>query len=240
MKIVCISDTHGLHRQMPDRPDGDVLVHAGDCLGHGSRAELVEFLEWFSAHPHKHKILVAGNHDWAFWDHPVEAAEICKWHGVRYLEDDEVTIDGVKFYGAPWTPKFFDWAFMLPRLSTELARKWTRIPDDTDVLITHGPPHGIRDEAPMPNPDTLDRHVGCEMLLDRVLQVRPRVHVFGHIHEGYGILEEFHGLQTRTTFVNASICDPGYRPTNQPVVLELGPGGAEVLAPARRTSEARP
>lgn len=91
---------------------------------------------------------------------------------------------------------------------------------DGDVLITHGPPHGILDEAPMPNPDTKDRHVGCEMLLDRVLQIRPQLHVFGHIHEGYGVLStECHSLQTKTTFVNAATCDAAYRPVNAPIVV---------------------
>lgn len=224
LKIVCISDTHGLHRQMPPIPPGDVLVHAGDCLGHGTEPELREFLGWFAAHPHKHKVLVAGNHDWIFERAPYVAQCLCQSFGVTYLQDEGTMIQGIRFWGSPWQPWFHDWAFNLPRSGEALRRKWFGIPDRTDVLITHGPPHGIMDLAPDPGPGRQDRHVGCELLRDRLWQVRPQLHVFGHIHEGYGILEtECHSLQTRTTLVNAAICDANYRPVNKPIVQTVSP-----------------
>ena len=207
MKIVAISDTH---TYIPAVPIGDVLVHAGDFAGRGNLRDLEIFLAWFGALPHKHKILVAGNHDWCFLgryerkEAVRRASEVC-----TYLEDSSITIDGIKFYGSPWQPEFHAWAFNLPR-GKALKEKWDMIPEDTDVLITHGPPQFIRDFCPGGN-------VGCADLAARVMELNQlKYHIFGHIHEGYGI-------ETRgnTTFINASICSGNYRPTNDPILVEI-------------------
>ncbi len=129
--------------------------------------------------------------------------------GCGYLRDGAVTIEGVAFYGSPWQPAFLGWAFNLDR-GEALAAKWRAIPDDTDVLITHGPPAGIGDLCS--NGD----HAGCSDLLARVREVKPRYHLFGHIHEGYGVYPE-----GETTFVNASICTASYQPTQAPIVVDL-------------------
>jgi Icc-related predicted phosphoesterase len=206
MRLVAISDTHGLHGSL-SIPDGDVLVHAGDLTRHGELDELLELNDFFAALPHRHKVVVAGNHDWCFQQLPEGCRELLS--SVIYLQDEAVTIDGVRFYGSPWQPRFFDWAFNLPR-GPRLRAKWLQIPRDTDVLITHGPPQGIGDR-------TLEGdQAGCADLREIVERIRPRLHIFGHIHEGAGA-----ATLGRTTFVNASSVDRRYRPVHAPVVLDL-------------------
>ncbi|WP_349292887.1 MULTISPECIES: metallophosphoesterase [unclassified Marinobacter] len=210
MRIVCISDTHSLHRQIPEIPDGDVLVHAGDSLGQGTLDNVEDLNEWLGALPHRHKIVIAGNHDWAFQETPALAREALT--NAVYLEDSGIEIEGVRFWGSPWTPTFMDWAFMLER-GKALCDKWALIPDNTDVLITHGPPKGFGDEA---NLGFKCQSAGCEQLLDRIQQLALKAHIFGHIHEGYG---EYRLGNTR--LVNASTCTLRYQPCNAPVVLEI-------------------
>jgi predicted phosphodiesterase len=205
MRLVVLSDTHGYHERI-GVPDGDVVVHAGDVSMRGTQAEIEAFVPWFRALPHAHKILVAGNHDWLFERRPAAARSMLE--GIVYLEDSGIVLAGRRFYGSPWQPRFFDWAFNLER-GAALAAKWDAIPAGTEVLITHGPPGGILDLV-------RGRHVGDADLLRRVNEIAPRVHAFGHIHEGYGQLE-----QGGTTFVNASICSERYEPVNAPVVLDL-------------------
>ena len=206
MSIVVVSDTHNMHDRI-EIPDGDVLVHGGDCLGHGTLEELDALDRFLGKLPHRHKILIAGNHDWCFERDPEAARRLVK--NAIYLEDESVELDGTKFYGSPWQPWFFDWAFNLER-GEPLRKVWAKIPEDTDVLITHGPPHGILDRT------TRGELVGCEELLERVDVVKPKLHLFGHIHEGYG--KEQRG---ETLFVNASTCDVHYDPVNAPVEISF-------------------
>lgn len=214
MKIVCISDTHTMHDRV-SLPEGDVLVHAGDSCGQGSFAELRRFAEWLRELPHEHKVVVAGNHDWSFVRQPEAARLLVESRGVRYLQDSGTTINGVVFWGSPWQPEFCGWAFNLPR-GKKLASRWRRIPSTTDVLITHGPPAGIRDYIAPPLEES--DHLGCADLRKRVSRIRPQVHIFGHIHGGYGT-ETVNGTQ----FVNAAICNEGYWPGNAPIVVNVEP-----------------
>lgn len=209
MRLTVISDTHSLHRQIESIPDGDVLIHAGDSLGVGTLEELEDLNDWLGTLPHRHKILIAGNHDWCFQDHPEEARR--RVTAAHYLQDSGVTIDGVHFWGTPWTPQFHDWAFNLPR-GDALAQRWAQIPEHTDVLIVHGPPHGILDRV---NEHFGGGQVGCEALRDRLLARPVPLVLFGHIHEHYGQHRESGSL-----YVNASTCTDRYRPDNPPVVLE--------------------
>ena len=209
MKIVCISDTHGYHGVMTHPiPEGDVLVVAGDFTQTGSKAQVLDFNEWLKDQPCKHKVVVAGNHDWCFENKKRGAAPGWISEAI-YLQDQGTVIDGVKFYGTPWQPEFGNWAFNLRR-GKELRDKWDAIHGDTDVLITHGPPDGIMD---------LDRDgdpVGCEDLRDRVLELRPELHVFGHIHSGHGWT-----IQDGITYVNASVCNEAYEAIQAPIVVEV-------------------
>ncbi|HEV3440701.1 MAG TPA: metallophosphatase domain-containing protein [Gemmata sp.] len=189
MKIVCISDTHAQHHLI-EVPDGDILIHAGDITRHGSLDDVESFNRWLGTLPHRHKVVICGNHDFCFQNQPTEAR--ARITNAIYLEDSGCEIEGLTFYGSPWQPWFGGWAFNLAR-GEALAAKWAYIPVGVDVLITHGPPEGILDKTMRGD------FVGCRDLLSRVLEVKPRLHVFGHIHEAAGQL-----TIEDTIFVNAS------------------------------------
>jgi Icc-related predicted phosphoesterase len=210
MKIVCISDTHCRLRKI-SVPEGDILVHAGDLTFQGTITEISQELREFEriAKNFKAVFYVAGNHDWLGEYNSSLLRQMCKDVGVTYLQDEWAIHEGLVIYGSPWQPEFCDWAFNVPR-GPKLAEKWAQIPDKVDVLVTHGPPAKILDKTPR------GEAVGCEDLFQRVMQVRPQLHVFGHIHHSYGV-HHFDGI----TFVNASICTEQYRPTNEPIVIEL-------------------
>lgn len=201
--IVAISDTHGMHHAITV-PPGDILIHAGDITRHGEIGELDEIDAWLGSLPHAHKILIAGNHDFCFERDP----EACRARlgNCLYLQDQAAAVLGIRFYGSPWQPWFYDWAFNLQR-GPEIRTKWDLIPTDTDVLITHGPPYGHGDRT------SRGHLVGCKDLLEAVKRIRPRLHVFGHIHEAAGISHNAH-----TTLINASICTLEFRPLNPPQV----------------------
>jgi len=133
---------------------------------------------WIRRLPHEHKLVIAGNHDWCFMEKRA-ACEQMLGEDVKYLEDQEVQIGHLRFWGSPWQPEYNDWAFNLPR-GAALAEKWARIPQGTDVLVTHGPPRGYGDRSP------IGRRIGCEELLPAVHRVRPALHLFGHIHQDGG------------------------------------------------------
>lgn len=210
MKLVCISDTHSLHRRIPNVPDGDILIHAGDCLGAGTLDNVLDLNDWLGSLPHEHKIVIAGNHDWIFQEAPALAREALT--NATYLEDSGVEIDGLSFWGSPWTPTFMEWAFMRDR-GQPIYEKWELIPDKTDVLITHGPPKNVGDEVSL---GFRSFNAGCIDLLHRIDQLSLKAHVFGHIHEGYG---EYKRGTAR--LINASTCTERYEPTNTPIVLEI-------------------
>ncbi|SFR47942.1 Predicted phosphoesterase [Marinobacter daqiaonensis] len=210
MKLVCISDTHSMHRQIPAIPKGDILIHAGDCLGAGTLNDVADLNDWLGELPHRHKIVIAGNHDWVFQEAPEHARELLT--NAIYLQDSGVEIDGIRFWGSPWSPRFMDWAFMQER-GEAINQYWQRIPDNTDVLITHSPPSGIGDEV---DTGLQFENVGCEDLLARIHRLDLKAHIFGHIHEGYG---EY--LKWRIRFINASTCNVRYLPANPPIVVDV-------------------
>ncbi len=206
-EIICISDTHGRHKEL-NLPDGDILIHSGDfSRGRGSLKEVEDFNDWLGILDFEWIITIAGNHDFPLEKMPEKAEALLT--NCIYLRDSEIVIDGIKFYGSPYQPWFHSWAFNLQR-GQALADKWALIPDDTDVLITHGPPYGILD---LTHWDQIS--VGCKDLASRVIKVAPKAHIFGHIHEGYGRLN-FSGIE----FINASICNPNYK-LNEPIVFEI-------------------
>ena len=244
MRIVCISDTHSLQDSMRHAiPEGDILIHAGDVSNKGGERDVTNFINWFqSIKGFDLKIFISGNHDFCFekvnqphhkgdydWLHHLMTEENLSQSDVVYLEDDYVTYVSeelqmpIKIYGTPWQPWFYDWAFNLPRLGNELHDKWAKIPIGTDILITHGPPNGYGDLVNnWRQPNT---NVGCELLLNRILDIKPVLNVFGHIHEGYGVY-----TNEDTTFVNASICTADYRPTNKPIIIDLTVVDGKIIA----------
>lgn len=209
MRLVLISDTHGLE---PRVPDGDVLIHAGDLTMTGTRSQVAAAGAWLQSLPHRHKVVIAGNHDWLFERKPADAVAMLG-AGITYLQDSATAIKGVKIYGSPVQPRFFDWAFNVDR-GFAIRHYWDAIPADTDILVTHGPPMGVLDQA---NPALDTEHCGCEELLLAVKRVHPRIHIFGHIHGGYGKHETVFG----TVCYNASAVNEAYKLKNAPWVVEL-------------------
>jgi Icc-related predicted phosphoesterase len=216
-RIVCMSDTHDRLAEYPfPIPEGDIFIHAGDFTVSGMGAEIQRFNEFLGALPHSHKVVIAGNHDLMF-EGPENARARKLLTNAQYLQDSAITIEGLKIYGSPWQPEFFNWAFNLPR-GYPLEKKWRSIPDNTDILITHGPPHGILDLIPS------GEHVGCEDLEERIGNLSLKLHIFGHVHHSYGIKEKAWWQEEEgphTIFVNAAICDEAYRATRQPIVIDI-------------------
>ena len=207
MKAVIISDTHNQHQKL-DLPEGEMLIHAGDVSLRGTQKECMDFLEWFSRQDFMYKILIAGNHDFYFERESAAKIKAVMPNNIIYLKDSGTEINGLKFWGSPIQPWFMDWAFNRQR-GKEIRKHWDLIPQNTDVLITHGPAYGILDKV------GLD-YVGCKDLLNKINSVQPRYFICGHIHEGYGMYETEY-----TTFINASVLDERYQLRNKPVVIDL-------------------
>lgn len=207
MKLVCISDTHGLHDQAT-LPHGDILIHAGDVTDHGELHETQGFLDWFSSvGSFKHRVMIAGNHDYLFEQAPEVITDLMP-RNVTYLQASSATVGGLRFWGSPVTPYYFNWAFNYHE--QEIQRHWELIPPAVDVLVTHGPPHLILDEVGQNR-----EAVGCLHLKKRLRQVRPRLHVFGHIHEGHGVQ-----VADGTQHVNAALCNARYQMAQPPIVID--------------------
>ena len=215
-RITVISDTHTRHGLIPMEhlPGGDLIIHAGDIMNSGyNKHDILDFCTWFnSLEQYQDKVFIAGNHDRMFEDHPLEANTIANSYGsVIYLQDDDLDVDGVKIYGSPWQPEFYSWAFNLPKNSLQLAAKWEAIPDNTDILITHGPAY-----------DTLDTvvgrfwdNLGCNLLAERIAAIKPKIHICGHIHSGYGYV-----FKDGTHFFNAAVLDEQYEYTQKPMTFD--------------------
>ena len=209
MKLTFISDTHSLHHHLA-LDSGDVLIHCGDFTGRGSLDDTADFAEFIAKQDFAHKIVIAGNHERCFEDERRQDAEaILKDAGIVYLNDSGIEISGVKFWGSPIQPAFFDWAFNRQR-GEDIRWHWDLIPDDTDVLLTHGPAFGILDWC------THGERVGCEDLLEAIQRIKPKIHAFGHIHESYGMRET-----DSTVFVNACNLDERYQIKNPPIELTI-------------------
>ena len=208
MRVAIISDTHGLHEQLGVL-EGDVLIHCGDfCDGFKKDARAVSAVDaWFARQQFEVILCVGGNHDFVAEDRVRTGKPV--FDNAVWLEDTEYVHQGVKFYGAPWIPQLQGWAFY--QTSDGLREKWSMIPDDTDVLITHTPPFGILDQ-----PRSRNTNCGCPELLERVEAIKPRFHVFGHNHASAGVHET-----ESTTFVNASVVDSNFKIARPEVVLEV-------------------
>jgi Icc-related predicted phosphoesterase len=219
MKIVALSDQHGL---LPDVEPCDLLLIAGDICpvsDHSTQGQ-VQFLagpfkDWLERVPAEHIVGVAGNHDWVFQLEPGLVPRSLRW---EYLEDRAVTVGGLRVYGTPWQPVFFDWAFNLPE--DELARKWALIPADTDVLVCHGPPQGYGDMVARRS-WARGGSQGSPSLTEAVRRVKPRLMVFGHIHEGRGSWEIDHGGGRKSILANVTVVDENYRNVYRPMAFEL-------------------
>jgi Icc-related predicted phosphoesterase len=214
IRITFISDTHNKHKKITSSlPGGDIIIHAGDVSSVGYEHEIKEFCKWYnSLESYEDKIFIAGNHDWLFQKNPEKSKEILEFYDkITYLQDSQIILNNgsnVKVWGSPWQPEFYDWAFNLPR-GKRIAEEWDKIPDDVDILVTHGPAWG-----------KLDRvigefeNLGCEELAKSIGQKKPKIHVCGHIHSGYGYI--FDG---ETHYINASVLSEQYTFTNKPLTV---------------------
>lgn len=212
MRIVAIADTHTFEAEWTTPlPDGDILIYAGDALRAGTLIELEPVAQWLRSQPHKHKLLIAGNHDKCFQERRREACDLLGSE-IHYLEDEPYMLDGVCFWGSPWTPQFHNWAFMLPR-GQAIKEKWDAIPNGIDILITHGPPKGIGDGTGGYG------HIGCEDLLRALEQVRPHLHLFGHCHSGGGVYKYD---STQCINVTTWECERG------PTVIDFAPNTKQI------------
>ena len=221
-KITLISDTHAKHDLLSkDLPGGDILIHAGDFMTSGySPTEAMMFFKWLDQlNSYDTKVFIAGNHDRWMQDAPEEAKAILTgYKTIEYLEDDWLGVyndgangdmpeENVRIYGSPWQPWFYDWAFNLPRDGWELEQKWNDIPGNIDILVTHGPAWGFLDDVE----GRRGQHLDCELLAKRIETIRPKIHVCGHIHSGYG-----HYFDGHTHYFNAAVLNERYNYAQEP------------------------
>lgn len=235
MIIDCVSDLHG---DQPYLAGGDVLIVAGDLTISHMPEEFKRFFDWLIEQDYKHKIVIGGNHD-SYLQRNVMYGQISMnlgkqydkhdnfiGYGYYYLCEASVMIEGIKFFGTPWTRTFKGISPNCMAFTVDgeemLSKKWVVIPEDTDVLITHSPPHGVFDEVKRykAQPES----VGSVSLLNVVGKIKPKLHVFGHIHSGYGhMIQEWppYDGKNKTIYVNASIMNEDYEPVNQPIRIEI-------------------
>ncbi len=199
MKILFLSDTHGQHRKLKNLPESDILIHGGDITYNGTEEEVVDFVDWLDSLPYKYKIFIAGNHDECLDSARIEEGlpENC-----FYLAHSGVTIENIKIWGMPY--------FLSDDYKGLMKFMVAAISNDADILISHLPPLGVLDKSAFGN------NMGNEDLRRRVEGIKPKFHLFGHIHEAYGTDESFH-----TTFVNGSVLNENYELVNPPIVIEI-------------------
>jgi Icc-related predicted phosphoesterase len=188
----------------------------------GYEHEIREFCKWFNnIDNYTHKVFIAGNHDWGFQNNVEIVKEILDFYeNITYLQDNSTLLgeDMVSVYGSPWQPEFYNWAFNLPRQGVELKEKWDNIPNNTDILITHGPAYGYVDKV-----IGRTENLGCELLTERIKELKPKIHVCGHIHTGYG-----YTFDGDTHYINASVLNESYVYYNKPLTIEWNPKTNEI------------
>jgi len=214
MKFVLISDTHGRHFHIKNLPPGDVIIHAGDITTNGNLFEVINFLHWFSALKYKYKILIAGNHDRYLESISKTKAEKDLFkNGVYYLNDSGIDLAGIRIWGTPVQPEHNNWAFNKKR-GKEIKKHWDLIPNNVDILITHGPSHGFRDYTHN------KLNVGCWDLHTKLSTLKPKYHVFGHVHESYGTIKD---KESGVIHINASLLDREKKLSNKPLSITISP-----------------
>ena len=214
-----ISDTHCQMDMVKYKvPSGDVLIHSGDWTYQGTVREFVKEIQIFNELPHEFKIVIAGNHDRLAQRLGNRfMAELCK--PAIYLHNESCVINDIKFYGSASTPRYGNWAFGLKY--TDAATEWAKIDNDTEILITHGPPFNQCDMTPR------GEAIGCGVLGNRIQGLQDlRIHAFGHCHHGYGLKYNY---SSDRLFINASICNEQYYPNNWPIVIDYNEETKEIF-----------
>jgi Icc-related predicted phosphoesterase len=224
-RITFISDSHTKHEKLNGfLTGGEILIHAGDLTSRGYITEIENFMGWYDKiDNYDHKVFIAGNHDFGFQeDNEKLRGLLTGYKNIDYLQDElfmfgEDYDNMIKIWGSPWQPEFHNWAFNLPR-GERIKEKWDMIPLNIDILITHGPPFGKLDYVPYNN-----INVGCEDLLARVQEIKPKIHCFGHIHEGFGYVFDGH-----THYINAAVLNGRYEFRNKPLTIDWDPETNEI------------
>jgi len=201
MIIDCIADLHG---SFPTLDGGDLLIVAGDLTAHDIPSQYDWYNDWLAEQAYTHKITIAGNHDGC-----IERKQAQIRHGT-YLHDTGTQVENIRCWGSPFTPTYHQWHFMRAR-GQEIKAHWDLIPDGIDLLITHGPAFGVLDK------NQINENCGCQDLLEAVERIKPRYHIFGHIHEGYGMKE----MDCGTIAINCAQMDGDYEMHSRPVRIVL-------------------
>ena len=233
IRVICFSDTHSGHQKVPIEwfPPGDIALFAGDFTNVGSLKDTKSFISFYASLPYKYKVLIAGNHEVTYdkenreriighyTRHETEECnnnididsiknEAINDDRVIYLEDSSVELMGLKIYGSPYSVEFGNWAF--PTFDNEKGSRWEKIPNDTDIVLVHGPPYGILDKT------TRGLNAGCPYLKKKISKIKPALCVFGHIHEAYGVVQK-----KNTIYANASVLNIQYSVQNKPIVIDF-------------------
>lgn len=220
LRIVSISDTHAQHRKL-SLPDADMIVSAGDWSYKGEPEVVEDFIAWMKELPYQFKVVIMGNHELSYDKEPtrpkkIKALELMKEAGIHYLENSEVVINEYKIWGSPIQPWFHNWAWNYQR-GPEIAEVWSKIPDDTNILITHGPPYGKLDRVEK-WPTGAATNEGCKDLKARIQELSQlKAHIFGHLHLQGGQMLDVDGVK----YVNAAVCDEKYQPINKIMVIDV-------------------
>lgn len=220
MIIDCVSDLHG---SIPELEGGDLLIIAGDLTGIDAPEEYLTYFQWLSEQHYERIVWIAGNHDGLLANdkalRQIKSSEFFPTsqyaQKIEYLKDSGTEFKGLKIWGSPWTPTYQEWYFMKDR-GPEIKQMWDKIPLDTNILVTHGPPFGILDSVAGFYSDK-GIEVGCQDLKNKIMDLKKlQLHVFGHIHESHGVKK-----LRQTTFVNASIMNVDFDPENKPIRIIL-------------------
>lgn len=199
MRIVVIADTHGQHKKINPLPEGDILIHAGDMTLDNNMTQGIKSLRsldhWFGEQDFEKVICIAGNHDKVLAE-----GIVTKLQNAVYLEDEHYEYKGVTFYGSPWTLPFYG---VYNANEEILGQKYNKISSNTDVLITHGPPKDILDRT---NHGT---SIGSFSLANALERIKPKYHVFGHVHYSTGYLYD-HRYPYVDRFYNAAMCGKNF------------------------------
>lgn len=202
MKILFLSDTHGKHHELQNLPHADMVIHAGDITWRGTGEEVSDFVEWFTSLDYKYKVFIAGNHDSCLEEQKAENVQRFLPEHCFYLCNSGITIENIKIWGIPF--------FLSDDINGLIPQQIAQIPSKTDILITHNPPFGILDKS------TFGANMGDGDLQEKIKIVKPKLHLFGHIHECYGIQKA-----NNITFINGSVLDENYNLVNEPIIFDL-------------------
>ncbi len=225
LKIILLSDTHQKHSELT-LPECDIILHAGDISGRGSYSAVENFLRWFSKQEANHLVFISGNHDIGLENPEWDMIRLLEnYPEITYLNNTGTCIEGINIYGSPISPTFGrGWAFNRDR-GEEIKAEWDKIPNGTDILITHTPPYGKGDLLiPRHRRQGEDPNVGCKDLLDAIKRIRPSISLNGHIHSGYGVV-----VEDGITYINASVLDDDYQYVHQPILIEYDTETKEII-----------